>query len=264
MKLASRVFLLSAAILLLVAVSAFAQGGTTPNRNYDLLPVNSGWVLSFVPMVQIYDFQSTMTWEDKTKWKGSDLGEGLANNADAVKASDEIDSDLNPELTGGLSLQLSYIMDGGFFVTGELSHQIYLYKANAADFDDLEYSPTDSPDDNVHFRIKNFRGGALLGYYFRPAPFRPYIQVGADLNTEKLTAFDRKDYHALNYNAVGVVGADFFVSRHLVVGASFRADYYIGGETWETTYEKDYKEHDISVTMNRIPAFFNAKIGYMF
>jgi hypothetical protein len=228
MKFLVRVAVIFAAVFLF-APASFAV---------DPLPTNSGFIVWMVPQAHLYDFGPKMTWKDKIG--GKDYS---------------IDNDLITKLTGGIGLQASYITAASVFVNLELSYHVYLYNVDKDKFEDIDFNQS-------KITLTNGREELIIGYYFLPAPFRPYIAVGGGIDQEKFQAFQMTAY-SLAFNASGMVGGDFFFSRHGAVGAGLRADYTIG-ETFSKKFTRNDVEHDATATLTRIPLVLFAKIGYMF
>jgi hypothetical protein len=222
--------------LCLITTAAFAFD--------DGAPENSGLVLWVVPQVHFLDLQATMNFEDKVN-----------SNKHTV------DSDLTNTISEGLSAQVAYVTSSSLFVALEGGYHVILEKAEKKDFEDYE-AVTLNDDNQVHFRLTQGRVGALAGYYFMKAPFRPYIMVGAGANQEKLSAFNQ-DFEAMAFNVSGAVGGDFYASKHLAVGIALRGDYMVN-ESFTKDFTTKGDDHSVTVTINRVPMMLTGKIGYMF
>jgi len=209
-------------------------------------PVDSGFILWVAPQIHVHDFFGGIDMED-------DVG------SRTLKA----DSDFGLSPSGGMGLRASYITNSPLFFAAEITHQVFLQRADREDFEDFEAMNSDPKNDNqVNFRIKSTRAGLLAGAYFMPAPFRPYVMLGGGVNQEELSIFGQ-DFEVLAFNGSFLAGGDFFISKHIALGTGLRVD-YLFGETFEGDFEFAGDDHSATVTIDRMPVFWDFKVGYMF
>lgn len=228
-------------------------------------PRDSGFVLVLVPQFHLADFQNRVDWEDKID---TDSGSLTLSQDDAELEIDE---------SVGFQLNMMYVTHSPLFFGVELGHHVYLGRTKedlsvegdssapgAKDPESLLGKVTRGEEEEFRpeFDIRTTQFGAFAGIYALPVPFRPYIQAGVGILFETLEVFGEK-LRATPFYASGGAGVDFYPHENLLLGAGARAD-FIFGESFEGKFSKGDSDHDLEVTMDRIPFLAYARLGYMF